>query len=148
MMVANPFKFQVMYMGLGNDCKHCIAIDKMVITTVSQSQTSRLIIDSKPKIDEHVKSLCLKANRNISVLSREAKIVDQPKWKLLYNSYMSNFRHSPIIWLFYGKTANKEINREHKRALSILLRDYDASLDESLSKIKIKLFIFRRKEIN
>ena len=36
--------------------------------------------------------------------------------------------------MFYGHTANKEINRVHKRALSILLRDYDASFDELLVK--------------
>ena len=36
--------------------------------------------------------------------------------------------------MFCGKTANKEINRVHKRALSILLRDYDASFDELLVK--------------
>ena len=37
-----------------------------------------------------------------------------------------------------GKTAIKKINRVHKRALSILLRDYDASLDELLVKNKEK----------
>ena len=47
---------------------------------------------------------------------------------------MSNFRYSPFIWMFCGKTANKEIIRVYKRALSILLRDYDASFDELLVK--------------
>ena len=34
--------------------------------------------------------------------------------------------------MFCGKTANKEISRAHKRALSILLINYDASFDEFL----------------
>ena len=34
--------------------------------------------------------------------------------------------------MFCGKTANNEINRVHKRALHIVLRDYDASFDELL----------------
>ena len=89
---------------------------------------------SKLKFDEHVKSLCLIANRNISALSRVAKIIDPPKCKLLYNSFMSNFRYAPLIWIFCGKTANKEINRAHKRALRILLMDYDAPFDELLVK--------------
>ena len=34
--------------------------------------------------------------------------------------------------MFCGRTANKEINRVHKRALRILLKDYVASFDELL----------------
>ena len=34
--------------------------------------------------------------------------------------------------MFCGKTVNNDINRVHKRALRILLRDYDASFDELL----------------
>ena len=45
---------------------------------------------------------------------------------------MSNFRYCPIIWMFCGRTANKEINRVHKRALRILLKDFDASFDDLL----------------
>ena len=47
---------------------------------------------------------------------------------------MSNFRYPPLNWMSYEKTANKEINRVHKRALRILLRDYDAPFDELLVK--------------
>ena len=90
-------------------------------------------MDSKLKLDEHVKSFCLEANRNISDLSRVAKIIDKPKCYLLYNSFvMSNFRYSPLIWMFCGKTAKNEMNRVHKRALRVVLRDYDASFDELL----------------
>ena len=134
-MAANPSKFQAMFMGLSNDCKLCIEIDEMVIATVDKVKLLGFIIDSKLKFDEYVKSLCLTANRNISTLSRVAKIVDQPKYKLLYNSFvMLNVRCSPLIWMFCRKTANREINRVHKRALRIVLRDYDASFDELLVK--------------
>ena len=36
--------------------------------------------------------------------------------------------------MFCGKNVNKEINRVHKRALRILLNDYNASFDELLIK--------------
>ena len=133
MMITNQSKFQVMFMGLGNDCKLCIEIDKMVVKTVDKVKLLGVIIDSKLKFDEHVKSLWLKANRNISALSRVAEIIDKQKCKSLYNSFViSNFRYSPLIWMFCGKTANNEINRVHKRALRIVLRDYDASFGELL----------------
>ena len=80
-----------------------------------------------------MKSLCRKANRNVSALFWAAKAIDPPNCKLLYNSFfMSNFRYCPLIWMFCGRTANKEINRVHKRALRILLKDFDASFDELL----------------
>ena len=46
---------------------------------------------------------------------------------------------SPLIWMFCGKTANKEINRAHKRALRILLKGYDAPFDELLVKNEEKI---------
>ena len=101
MMVANPSKFQFMFMGLGHDYKLCMEIDEMVITTVQQFKLLGVIIDSKLKFD--VKSLCLKANRNVSALLRAAKVIDPPKCKLLYNSFvMSNFLlllpHLDVLW--------------------------------------------------
>ena len=108
-------------------------IDETVITPVQQDKLLGVILDSKLKFDDHVKSICLKGNRNVSALSRAAKVIDPPKCKLLYNSFvMSNFKYCPLIWMFCGRTANKEINRVHKRALRILLQDYDASFDELL----------------
>ena len=105
----------------------------MVVKTFDKAKLLGVIIDSELKFDEHIKSLCLNANRNISALSRVAKINDKQKCKLLYNSFViSHFRYSPHIWIFCGKTANNEINRVHKRGLRILLRNYDGSFDELL----------------
>ena len=134
MMVANPSNFQFMFMGLGHDYKLCMEIDEIVIKTVQQVKVLGVTIDSKLKFDDHVKSLCLKANRNVSAPSWAAKVIDPPKCKLLYDSLvMPNFRYCPLIWMLCGRTANKEINRIHKRALRILLKDFYASFDERLS---------------
>ena len=95
--------------------KLCIEIDKMVITPVDKVKLAGVTIDSILKFDEHVKSFYLKANGNISALSRLARIVDQPKGKLLYSSFAkANFRYSLLGWMFCSKSANKEINRVHK----------------------------------
>ena len=34
--------------------------------------------------------------------------------------------------MFCGKTANEEVNRVHKRALRVLLNDYDSTFEELL----------------
>ena len=79
MMVASPSKFQVMFMGLSSDCKLCIEIDKMVVKIVDKVKLLGVIVDSKLKFDEHAKSLCLKANKSFSAISKVAKIIDKPK---------------------------------------------------------------------
>ena len=68
--------------------------------------------------------------------SRVAPYIDEKKGKILYNTFiMSNFNYCPLVWMFCGKTQNKEIDRVHKRALRILLEDYTSSFDELLQKI-------------
>lgn len=88
MMVANPSKFQFICMGFGHDHKLCMEMDEMVITAVEQVKLRGVIIDSKLKLYVHVKSLCARAYRNVSSLSRAAKVIDPPQCKLLYNSFL------------------------------------------------------------
>ena len=121
MMVANPSKFQVMFIGLGNDCKLCMEMDKMVIITVEKVKALAATIDSKLKFGEHVKSRSLKANRNVNALSRVAKMLINLNADCVIIILFCQFRFSPLIWMFYGKTANKKINRLRKRALRTLL---------------------------
>ena len=47
---------------------------------------------------------------------------------------MSNFSYCPLIWLFYTKGANYEINRTHKRALRVLYEDYESTFEELLDR--------------
>ena len=49
----------------------------MAITTVDTVKLLGVIIYSKLKFVEHVKSLCLKVKRNVSDISRLAKTIDQ-----------------------------------------------------------------------
>ena len=59
----------------------------------------------------------------------------QPKAKILYNTFiMSCFNYSPLIWMFCGKTASREIDRIHKRALRLVLNDFDSPFETLLCK--------------
>ena len=80
-----------------------------------------------------LESLCVKANRSVSAFSRVASYLQKSQKRLLYNSFvMSNFKYRPLIWMFCGKGANNKINKIHKRALRVLLDDYDASFADLL----------------
>ena len=136
-MVANPGKFQVMFLGLNINQKLCIEIDDLVIKPTNSVKLLGITIDSKLKFTDHVKSICTKANKKVGAFSRVVKYLDGQKAKLLYNAFiMSTFNYCPLIWMFCGKRSNKELNMVHKRALRLLLNDYDASFEELLERSK------------
>ena len=133
MMVANPSKFQLMFMGLNQDIKLCLEIDDKIIPPTSQVKMLGVKIDAKLKFSAHGEASCVKASRSVSAFSRVARYLQQPQKKLLYNSFiMANFKYCPLIWMFCGKGANNKINRIHKRALCVLFDDHDTPFAELL----------------
>ena len=118
MPVANPSKFQLMFMSLNHDNKLCLEIDEKIIICTNLVKMLGTTTDSNLKFDTYVKSLCIRANMSVSAFSRVAGYLQQPQKMLLYNSFiMSNFRYCPLIWMFCGKNTNKKINKIHIRAL-------------------------------
>ena len=132
-MVANPEKFQLMFLGLNNDQQMCLSIDDQIINQCLQVKLLGVTIDSKMKFDKHILELCGKVNKKVSAFSRLRHYLDDTQAKLLCNTtVLANFNYCPLIWMFSSKAANKEINRTHKRALRVLHKDYDASFDMCL----------------
>ena len=94
MMLVNPSICQLMLVGLGHEYRLCMEIDKMILTTVQQVKLLSYTTDSKLKLDEHAKSLCITTNRLGSAFSRAPNVVDPAKCKLLCNSMiLSNFKY-------------------------------------------------------
>ena len=136
-MVANPGKFQVMFLGLNIYQKFCIEIYDLVIKPTNSVKLLGITIDSKLKLTDQVKSICTKANKKVGAFSRVVKYLDDQKANLLYNAFiMLTFNYCPLIWMFCGKRSNKEVNMAHKRALRILHNDHNASFEELLERSK------------
>ena len=57
-MVANPEKFQLMFLGLKDDLKLCIDINGNVVQMTDSVKLLGITIDSKLNFKEHVKSIC------------------------------------------------------------------------------------------
>ena len=132
-MVANPEKFQLMFLGLKSDQQMCLRIDDQIINQCQQVKLLGITIDSKLNFDKHILELCGKVNRKVSAFSRLRNYLDNTQARLLCNTtVLANFNYCPLIWMFSSKAANKEINRTHKRALRVLHKDYDASFDRCL----------------
>jgi len=75
-----------------------------------------------------------KANIKFSAFSRFLNCLDEKQSLILCNSFIkSQLNYCPLIWMFCGNVANKDLNRIHKRALRILQNDY-SSFEELLRK--------------
>ena len=134
-MVANPKKFKVMFLGLQKTANICIEIDDLVLVPKHNAKLLGITIHSELKFTDHVKSLCAKTSRKVTAFSRVAKLLNFKKARLLYSAFiLSSLSYCPLIWMFCGKTSNREISRIHKRALRILFTDYEASFEELLQR--------------
>ena len=90
-------------------------------------------IDSKLNCNGHIKTICQKTKNKVKAFSRIARNLDYQKASLLYNSFiLTNFTCCPLTWMLCGKTANEEVNQVHKRALRVLLNDFDSTFEELL----------------
>ena len=134
-MVANPGKFQMMFLGLKEKNTLRLNINDNKILTMNKVKLLGIEIDSDLTFTAHIQNLCCKVNRKINAFSRLNTYISRPQAMMICNAViLSNFNYCPLIWLFSTKAANNEINRTHKRALRILFKDYDSSFDELLEK--------------
>ena len=66
-------------------------------------------IDYKLDFDEHVKTLCSKANNKLRALARATPYMSVEKKKILMNSFFNaQFNYYPIVWMLHSRR-NKNI---------------------------------------
>ena len=92
-------------------------------------------IDNKLTFGQHVDNICMKVNSKVKALSRLSCYINFKQASTLLNAIiMSNFNYCPLIWMFCSKTANKSINRAHKRAVRVLYKEFESCFEELLSR--------------
>ena len=92
-------------------------------------------IDRDLNFKKHVRELCKKAGRKLSMMSRVAKYVSLEKRKINMRTFFeSQFTYCPLIWMFCDRGLNRKINHLHERALRIAYNDYDSTFDALLEK--------------
>ena len=97
-MVANPCKFQVMFLGLNKGIEMQLHINNKQIRVVNTVKLLGITVDSKLKFDQHASVISKKANSKIRAFSRVSCYLEQPNAKILYNTFiMSCFNYSPLI---------------------------------------------------
>ena len=94
-----------------------------------------VVIDKDFSFNEYVSSLCKKAGRKLSVLSRLSNLMSFQQRRLLLKSFVeAQFGYCPLVWMFHGREINRKINHIHERSLRIVYRDYNSSFKDLLKK--------------
>ncbi len=131
-MVANPAKFQVIFLGTGINITGLNINGKFVEAT----DTVKLLgvtLDNKLNFVPHIKDMCYKARNKTKALLRIRNNLDTSKATLLCNTFiLSCFNYCPIIWMFSNKEGNNIINSTHRRVLRAILNDFSLPFEDML----------------
>ena len=134
-MVANPKKFQLLFLGMKTNRRLRLHIEGKKLDATDHVKLLGIKIDSKLMFSKHVELLCYKVNKKITAFSRLNNFITTQQAQSIYNAIiLSNFNYCPLIWMFCNKGANKQIDRTHKRALQILYKDYESSFEALLTR--------------
>ena len=109
-MVANPKKFQLMFLGLKGQRRLRLNINDNKLSATDHVKLLGIEVDNKLKFSKHVKTLCSKVNKKISAFSRLNMYISREQALTICNAViLSNFNYCPLIWLFCNKGATKRL---------------------------------------
>ena len=91
-------------------------------------------IDYKRKFVIHVETICQKAHRKLSALSRIKSYMELPNRRILMSVFFkAQCNYCPIIWMFYSHCLNNKINRHHARCLRVIYNEPILNFEELLN---------------
>ena len=132
-LVANPSKFQLMFLGVDDSKDLFINIHNSKIIATEKVELLGVSIDNKLSFSNHINNLCKTANNKLCAIIRLRKYLSTSQTKLLINSYvLSYFSYCPLIWMFCHKKDMALINKLHKRALKTVHNNFTLDFDELL----------------
>ena len=133
-LVANPAKFQMMFLGF--DANLTLKIGNIIVKPSYSVKLLGIVIDKKLKFDIHMNNVCKIANYKVRCLSRIRRYMNEQQALRLCNAFiLCNFNYCPLIWMYCSKGLNKKINTVHKRALRIITGRYADSFEDVLSSL-------------
>ena len=133
-MVANPEKFQAIFLGT-KDNNITINLGPTKINSSKEVKLLGVVIDCKLNFYPHVLQMCKKVSAKTKALMRIRSYLTQKQADFLFNAYlMSPFNYCPLVWMFCSKQAHNLLNATHHKALCAKLNTFTFTFDEMLLK--------------
>ena len=90
-------------------------------------------IDNNLNFNNHIKSICRKANQKLSTLLRISSNINMKQKQLLYKSVIkSQFNYCLLVWMFCSRLSNNLINKTQDQSLKISFKDQKTSYQNLL----------------
>ena len=120
-MKANAEKCHLV---LGSDESCTAKIEDVNIKNSTKEKLLEVKFDSDLSFENHVTSLCKKANQKLHALARMSHCMDLNERRNLMEAFTtSQFSYCPLIWMFHSRNLNNKINRIHERALRLVYQN-------------------------
>ena len=141
-MTLNPGKCHYMVIG-SRDSSYEIILNNNKITSSNEKKLLGILLDSKKKsyrlFENHIGSLCRKADQKISALARLKNYLTSDQRNLLLNSIIkSQFTYCPLIWMYRSRYLNNALNNIHERVLRLTYNDHEKSFNSILKENNLK----------
>ena len=104
-MHPNTDKFQCTIMNRKGSISTAITVHDSTIISSDIIKILGVKLDAKLGFDSHVSDIIIRASKQINVLRRMSKYLDEKSRIHIYRTFISaNFNYCPVAWMFCGKT--------------------------------------------
>ena len=98
-------------------------------------------IDSSLNFDLYVSSLCEKATKKLSILSRLSNFMSLNQRRTSMKTFIEpQFVYCPLVWMFHGKVVNKKLTICMKGLYELFIKIIQVLLKTHLKEIILSLF--------
>ena len=92
-----------------------------------------VIIDNKLDFNEHLNTVCKKANVQLHALNRISRFFSPEQRVLIISAYVKSLSNQrTLVWIFCYQRFMHEMNKIHERSLLLLLKNYKDDFQDLL----------------
>ena len=114
---------------------YTLNFDNKQIKTSSEVILLGIEIDNNLSFNKHIHNLIQRAAGQLNYLCRNNRYLNYNAKKIIIESFiLSNFNYCPLVWHFCSKDSLKKQELIQKRALRLLLDDYESDYEHLLEK--------------
>ena len=100
-MILNPEKSHYMCLGKDLNDNELLNFNKLIIKSNKEVEILGIKIDKNLNSNNHIKSICRKADQKLRALLIISSNLNMKQKKLLYKSKIkSQFNYCPLFWMF------------------------------------------------
>ena len=134
-MRPNTDKFQCMVMNRKGSVSTPLFIHDNTIHPSDQVTILGVKLDAKMSFDHHISDLINKASRQLNILRRLSKYLDEKCRINVYTTFISaHFKYCPVAWMFCGRKNFTKLEKLQERALRFVFNDFESSYEYLLQK--------------